>query len=62
MLQWIGEEALWEKLSPTAVEVAIDALRVKVVSYENLIALKELAGRPEDLADLQHLREARNQK
>lgn len=59
VLQWIGEEALWEKLSPTAVEVAIDALRVKVVSYENLVALKKLAGRGQDLEDLKKLREAR---
>ena len=59
VLQWIGEEALWEKLSPTAVEVAIDGLRVKVVSYDDLVALKELAGRGQDLEDLKKLREAR---
>jgi predicted nucleotidyltransferase len=39
--------------------VAIDELRVKVVSYENLVALKELAGRGRDLEDLKKLREAR---
>jgi len=32
-----------------------------MVSYEDLIALKEQAARPEDLADLQRLRQARDQ-
>ena len=59
VLQWIGDDALWDKLSPTAIEVAIGELRVKVVSYESLVALKELAGRGQDLEDLKKLREAR---
>ena len=36
-------------------------MAVKVVSYEDLVALKEHAGRPEDLLDLQRLREARGE-
>jgi len=59
VMQWIGEDALWEKLSPSAIQVDIGDLTVKVVSYDGLVALKEDAGRPEDLLDLQRLREAR---
>lgn len=59
VMQWIGEWPLWEELSPRAIEDSIGSLPIKFVSYEDLIRLKELAGRPEDLSDLQHLREAR---
>jgi predicted nucleotidyltransferase len=62
IMQWIGEDALWEKLSPTAIEAEIGGLAVKVVSYEGLVALKENAGRPQDLLDLQRLQEARNEE
>lgn len=62
IMQWIGEDALWKKLSPTAVVADIDGLAVKIVSYEDLVALKERAGRPEDLLDLQRLREARGEE
>jgi predicted nucleotidyltransferase len=62
VMQWIGDDALWEKLSPAAIEVEIEALTVKVVSYDGLVALKEHAGRPEDLLDLQRLREARGEE
>jgi len=61
VMQWIGEDALWEKLSPAAIEADIDGLPIKVVSYEDLVALKEMAGRPEDLTDLQRLRQARGE-
>jgi predicted nucleotidyltransferase len=62
IMQWIGDEALWEKLAPGALDADIDGLRIKVVSYDDLVALKEMAGRPEDLTDLQRLRQARGQK
>ena len=58
-MQWIGDEALWERLSPAAIEDEVGGLQIKMVSYEDLVALKRLAGRPEDLADLQRLDEAR---
>ncbi len=60
-MQWIGEAALWERLSPAAVKSEIGDLAVKVISYEDLIALKQEAGRPEDLTDLARLREARGE-
>jgi predicted nucleotidyltransferase len=59
IMQWIGEWPLWEELSPAAIDDAIGDLPMRIVSYEDLVRLKELAGRPEDLADLQRLREAR---
>ena len=59
VMQWIGETPLWEELSPRAVEDTISGLQIKVVSYEDLVMLKEMAGRPEDRLDLQRLREAR---
>lgn len=62
VMQWIGEDALWEKLSPSAIQADIGDLAVKVVSYDGLVALKEDAGRPEDLLDLQRLREARGEQ
>lgn len=62
IMQWIGEDALWEKLSQAAIETEIGGLVVKVVSYEDLVALKEHAGRPEDLIDLQRLRQARGEE
>jgi predicted nucleotidyltransferase len=60
VMQWIGDDALWEKLAPGAIE--IDELQIRVVSYEDLVALKEMAGRPEDLTDLQRLRQARGEE
>lgn len=62
IMQWIGDDPLWEKLSPTAIEAEIGGLPVKFASYENLVLLKEQAGRPQDLIDLQRLREARGEE
>jgi predicted nucleotidyltransferase len=61
LMQWIGDDALWERLSPAAIEDQIGDIEVKFVSYDDLVALKERAGRPEDLADLERLREARGE-
>lgn len=62
IMQWIGEDELWGKLSPAAIEAEIDGLPIKVVSYEDLVALKKMANRPEDLTDLQRLRQARGEE
>jgi predicted nucleotidyltransferase len=59
LVQRIEDLHLWEELSPAPIEDSIGDLPIKVVSYEDLVPLKELAGRPEDLVDLQRLREAR---
>jgi hypothetical protein len=63
IMQWIGEDELWGRLSPTTVEAEISGgLVVRMVGYEELIALKEDAGRPEDLIDLKRLRQARGEE
>jgi hypothetical protein len=62
IMQWIGEDELWGRLSPTAIEAEIGGLVFRIVGYEELIALKESAGRPEDLIDLQRLRQARGEE
>jgi predicted nucleotidyltransferase len=60
-MQWQGERELWEMLSPAAVEVDLDGIPMKVAGYEDLVALKEQAGRPSDLEDLERLRQARGE-
>ncbi len=62
IMQWIGDDALWQRLSPAAIEDEIAGLRIKMVGYDDLIALKEQAGRPEDILDLERLRQARNEQ
>jgi predicted nucleotidyltransferase len=59
VMQWIGNDPLWQKLSPDAIEDQIGDLPIKFVSYEDLVELKEQAARPEDLTDLERLRQAR---
>jgi predicted nucleotidyltransferase len=44
-----------------AIEDEVGGLPIKMVSYEDLVALKEQAARPEDLTDLQRLRQAREE-
>jgi hypothetical protein len=61
LMQWQGDRELWEMLSPAAVEVDLDGVPVKVAGYEDLVALKEQAGRPSDLEDLERLRQARGE-
>lgn len=52
-------EPLWEKLEKAAIVDQIADLPVRMVGYEDLRSLKEDAGRPQDLIDLERLREAR---
>jgi predicted nucleotidyltransferase len=61
VMQWLGDDPLWEKLSPSAIQDQIGDIPVKFVSYEDLVALKELASRPEDLTDLERMRDARKE-
>lgn len=61
IMQWIGNDALWDRLSPSAVDDEIGGLPITIVSYDDLIALKEQAARPEDFTDVQRLRQARGE-
>jgi predicted nucleotidyltransferase len=61
VMQWIGDAELWRDLAPAAIEERIDGLPIKIVGYEDLVKLKELAGRPRDLMDLESLREVRGE-
>jgi hypothetical protein len=59
IMQWQGDEPLWERLEKAAIEDEIASVPVSMVSYDDLLSLKEDAARPEDLIDLERLREAR---
>jgi predicted nucleotidyltransferase len=61
VMQSLGGASLWQRLSPNAVSTEIGNLTIWLVGYEDLVALKEEAGRLEDLADLRRLRQARNE-
>lgn len=61
VMQWIGDVGLWERLSPGAVWARIGDLEIQLVGYEDLLTLKREAGRPEDLADLERLSQARGE-
>ena len=59
IMQWQGDEPLWEKLEQAAITDQIAGLPIRMVGFEDLLSLKKEAARPEDLIDLERLREAR---
>ena len=61
VMQWVGDTELWDMLSPSAVEVELEGVKVRVAGYDDLVALKKLAARPSDLEDLERLRQARGE-
>ncbi len=62
IMQWIGDDALWEKLSPASIKDEVVGLPIRVVGYDDLVELKELASRGQDLEDLKKLRERRGEE
>jgi len=62
IMQWQGDEPLWEKLEKAAITDEIAGVPIRMVSYEDLLSLKEDAARPEDQLDLARLREAREER
>lgn len=61
IMQWVGEIDLWNEMSKRAISDEIAGVTVKIVDFHDLVRLKELAGRPEDLTDLDRLREVRDE-
>jgi hypothetical protein len=64
VMQWLDgldTENLYAKLDSDALESEINSLRVRVCSLEHLLAMKRVAGRPQDLEDLRHLEGAADQ-
>ena len=61
VMQWLDDAELWHTLSPSAVEVDLEGLSIKVAGYDDLVALKRQAGRPGDLEDLERMRQARGE-
>lgn len=61
IMQWIGDIDLWDMLSPSAIEIDLDGVLVKIAGYDDLVALKRQAARPSDLEDLERLRQARGE-
>lgn len=51
----------YERLADSADEARFDFGRIRFVGYEDLIDLKNLAGRDQDLIDIRALREARGE-
>jgi hypothetical protein len=61
VLQFVADMT-YRELAANAVWADLgDGLRVQVCAYEDLVRMKEAAGRDQDLVDLQRLREAREE-
>jgi hypothetical protein len=61
ILQFVDPELDYERLAAGAMWTEVFGQRVRVCGYEDLVAMKEAAGRPQDAVDLQRLREARGE-
>ncbi len=59
IMQIVGPDLEYADLSAAAVEDEVFGHLVRFCGYEHLVAMKEAAGRDQDLMDLKHLREAR---
>ena len=61
IMQLVPPELGYEDLRPDAIEDEVFGIQVSFCGYQHLVAMKEAAGRPEDIKDLQRLREARGE-
>jgi predicted nucleotidyltransferase len=55
----IREAISYQEIRGRAVLIAVDGLKVPVVAVEDLIRLKKIAGRPQDLEDIKSLEEGK---
>jgi hypothetical protein len=60
VMQIIGPDLEYSDLDRAAVEDEVFGHRVRFCGFDHLVAMKESAGRPEDMIDLQRLRESRD--
>lgn len=61
ILQFVAPELEYADLRSAAIEDFVFGHRIRFCGYDHLVAMKEAAGRPEDLLDLKRLREARGE-
>jgi hypothetical protein len=61
IMQYLEPDLDYAKLDPGAIEDEVFGLRVRFCGYEDLVAMKEAAGRDQDLVDLSRLRAARGE-
>jgi hypothetical protein len=61
ILQLVAPELEYADLESAAVEDTVFGHRVRFCGFDHLVAMKEAAGRPEDLLDLKRLREVRGE-
>jgi hypothetical protein len=59
VMQVVGPDLEFADLVAAAVEDEVFGRRVRFCGYDHLVEMKTVAGRPEDLIDLERLREAR---
>jgi hypothetical protein len=60
IMQVVGPDLEFSDLESAAVEDEVFGHRVRFCGFDHLVAMKEVAGRPEDTIDLQRLRESRD--
>lgn len=58
VMQWVAKRA-YADLAPEAIDDRVLGIPVRVCSFDDLVALKEAAGRDQDVVDLRRLREVR---
>ena len=58
----LAPEIPFEELYVRSLDAVVGQTPIKLASLEDLIALKQHAGRPQDLADVEHLRALQKQK
>ena len=61
ILQLVAPDLEYAELSAAAIEDSVFGHKVRFCGYDDLVRMKQAAGRPEDLIDLRRLREARGE-